>query len=505
MQAAEHLEVVTGSQRGWIDAEEKVDSRSCRHSHVEHRQAERGQPEPPAGRIHTFSCLPARAEHKTPPQYMTYVSCFAPSSSHGHGEPAVDGSNLAQQRSPRGSSSQCAGFAGFAPNSPRDAPNRSYSPRDAPIRYSPRDAPVRSYSPRDAPARYSPRDAPTRYSPRDKPVRSYSHSEERHREWRNGIDPRAHSADEVRQSSQGSASDGAPAGGAAQKPQGLPGNRQSHRFALALDTINRSDRGDEVNRKSPSSASRLTPGALDYEDLCRRLTKVHRLRRGLDLDEHAPEDLKARQLALTFWPSLQKKGIELEAIFNTRPLGMAFNVGRMPCVVKSIIVGSVAGSLGVKKGMVIKSIDGEDVTEMAYEVFYDKFSRKCGSLRYMAPEIAKELIRYSSTSAMQSPRIHEVHRGERGRSPRSQGGGAAEPALREAHRNEPRAAPSRGVAGATSAPWRRRCGSRAPTAGIPAPLRARRVVPAIFLLASVELMAYAGPMSQQERPISVGP
>merc|ERR1712217_636886 len=128
-------------------------------------------------------------------------------------------------------------------------------------------------------------------------------------------------------------------------------------------------------------------GILDHEELRKRLGQVRKARRDSDEEPHIPPVHKSRLLKLTLWRSLQDRGAELVVNFASRPLGVQFNVGMMPCVVKSIVIGSVAGNLGVKKGMVIKAIDDENVTEISYDEFYAKITRKSNALPYLSPAI----------------------------------------------------------------------------------------------------------------------
>lgn len=138
-----------------------------------------------------------------------------------------------------------------------------------------------------------------------------------------------------------------------------------------------------------SSRDMVPPlGALDQEELRKRLGQVRRFRQERGEEPLSPPIVqRAKFLKITLWTSLQKRRREFVVNFTSRPLGMQFNVGMMPCVVKSIVLGSVAGNLGVKKGMVIKALDGENVTEMVYDEFYAKLSKKCIALPYLPPEV----------------------------------------------------------------------------------------------------------------------
>lgn len=133
------------------------------------------------------------------------------------------------------------------------------------------------------------------------------------------------------------------------------------------------------------------PGTLDHEDLCRRLRQVRRLRGESEGELCIPREQKAKMMKMTFWPSLQKRDVKFEVNFRSRPLGMQFNVGTVPCVVRSTVIGSAAGRIGVKKGMVIASIDDEDVTKVSYDEFYAIISEKSSVLPYLPPNVATKL------------------------------------------------------------------------------------------------------------------
>lgn len=142
-----------------------------------------------------------------------------------------------------------------------------------------------------------------------------------------------------------------------------------------------------------SSSGKVIPmGTLDHEDLCRRLQQIPKKLRGDSVGKFCTRgERQTEMLKLTFWPSLQKRDIEIEVNFTSRPLGMAFHVGKMPSVVISIFIGSLAGSLGVKKGMVVKSIDDEDVTQVSFERFTKLISERSSALPYLVPDRAKTL------------------------------------------------------------------------------------------------------------------
>lgn len=60
---------------------------------------------------------------------------------------------------------------------------------------------------------------------------------------------------------------------------------------------------------------------------------------------------------------------EIIVSFASKPLGMQFVRGKKPFVVKSVERGGVAANLGVKPGMVVRSIQGQSVSDMEYSKF----------------------------------------------------------------------------------------------------------------------------------------
>lgn len=159
---------------------------------------------------------------------------------------------------------------------------------------------------------------------------------------------------------------------------------------------------------SPNSAWASPRGTLNHVELLKRLKQLEKLRQ---VEEKRHPVIPGRQkescVKLSFWPSLRSKHTELDVIFTSRPLGISFERGKMPCVVSALITGSVAINLGVKKGMVIKSIDDDDVTNMVYEEFYEFFVEKCNALRYLSPRLLKLSAPHTSIHEM-PPTQNEV-------------------------------------------------------------------------------------------------
>lgn len=81
-------------------------------------------------------------------------------------------------------------------------------------------------------------------------------------------------------------------------------------------------------------------------------------------------------LEMTFWKSFREKDKELKFTFTARPLGMEFERGKTPVIVKACARKSVAAGLGVKKGMVFSTIEGLDVTNINYDEFYTLLTEK---------------------------------------------------------------------------------------------------------------------------------
>jgi len=84
----------------------------------------------------------------------------------------------------------------------------------------------------------------------------------------------------------------------------------------------------------------------------------------------------APSLEMTFWKSFREKDKELKFTFTARPLGMEFERGKTPVIVKACARKSVAAGLGVKKGMVFSTIEGLDVTNINYDEFYTLLAEK---------------------------------------------------------------------------------------------------------------------------------
>lgn len=75
----------------------------------------------------------------------------------------------------------------------------------------------------------------------------------------------------------------------------------------------------------------------------------------------ASQGLKPADLKVTFW----YKGEETTLTFYKKPLGLRWHL-RPPIKIDQVLKGSHAEQQGVKKGWVIKAIDGEEVTGKSY-------------------------------------------------------------------------------------------------------------------------------------------
>lgn len=84
-------------------------------------------------------------------------------------------------------------------------------------------------------------------------------------------------------------------------------------------------------------------------------------------EAESPRTSRNHVLGMNF--SLSKHGPEKEVCFTTKPLGMAFAVGKKPFIVKTIERGGNASGLGIRPGMTVKSIQGRQVGDMEYEEF----------------------------------------------------------------------------------------------------------------------------------------
>mmetsp|Transcript_68299 Transcript_68299/g.192578 ORF Transcript_68299/g.192578 Transcript_68299/m.192578 type:complete len:469 (-) Transcript_68299:241-1647(-) len=132
-------------------------------------------------------------------------------------------------------------------------------------------------------------------------------------------------------------------------------------------------RAERRSRQSADPRASHSPFALDS---------------GAESDEN-PEicatniDTVGVSLEVTFWKSMRDRDREFKFTFTARPLGMEFERGKTPVVVKACARKSVAHGLGVKKGMVFASIEGIDVTRMRYDEFYALLTEKSMSLELM--------------------------------------------------------------------------------------------------------------------------
>lgn len=68
------------------------------------------------------------------------------------------------------------------------------------------------------------------------------------------------------------------------------------------------------------------------------------------------------ELELTFWRSAKVRE-EVVVKFTSAPIGISFDAGRMPIVVKRVNT-SGARRLGVRENMVVKAVDGKDLINM---------------------------------------------------------------------------------------------------------------------------------------------
>eukprot|EP00747_Dinoflagellata_sp_TGD_P104987 gnl/TRDRNA2_/TRDRNA2_169418_c1_seq1.p1 gnl/TRDRNA2_/TRDRNA2_169418_c1~~gnl/TRDRNA2_/TRDRNA2_169418_c1_seq1.p1 ORF type:complete len:100 (+),score=16.64 gnl/TRDRNA2_/TRDRNA2_169418_c1_seq1:1-300(+) len=72
----------------------------------------------------------------------------------------------------------------------------------------------------------------------------------------------------------------------------------------------------------------------------------------------------------------------VEMRFTRRPLGLDFDAGAAPIIINRLQPRGHAEAVGVQIGMVVRSIDGEDVTGRDFEYQYAKLRRCCAELSY---------------------------------------------------------------------------------------------------------------------------
>jgi C-terminal processing protease CtpA/Prc len=107
-----------------------------------------------------------------------------------------------------------------------------------------------------------------------------------------------------------------------------------------------------------------------------------------------PYTLSKLPLELTMWPSLQRRTTEHRFVFTLGPLGVRFEAGQTPLTVEEVDAQGFARQVGVKVGMIVCKIDGEDVSRvMSYDSLYGHIRQRVMELTPMVPKIYEDQSR----------------------------------------------------------------------------------------------------------------
>mmetsp|Transcript_73117 Transcript_73117/g.156656 ORF Transcript_73117/g.156656 Transcript_73117/m.156656 type:complete len:451 (-) Transcript_73117:18-1370(-) len=125
---------------------------------------------------------------------------------------------------------------------------------------------------------------------------------------------------------------------------------------------------------APATPRLVTPGGREaaHEQAAQRMPMVFE-------DEHigrrccASKAKSPVSLEVSFWPSVVDRRKPVKFTFTRRPIGIEFDAG----VVSGFAPTSVAWEMGVKKGMMLKAINGSDIARMKHEDVYRLLAEKC--------------------------------------------------------------------------------------------------------------------------------
>uniref|UniRef100_A0A7S2FVR1 PDZ domain-containing protein n=1 Tax=Alexandrium andersonii TaxID=327968 RepID=A0A7S2FVR1_9DINO len=97
------------------------------------------------------------------------------------------------------------------------------------------------------------------------------------------------------------------------------------------------------------------------------------------LEEKKAEKSIEKGLSMLFKSDADKEAT-LNVTFTRTPLGMSFNSGELPIVVKEVLDDGEARGLGIKEGMIITAIAGVNVSGMSYDAAFALMKKHAAEL-----------------------------------------------------------------------------------------------------------------------------